>query len=835
MMTKTIYLSLFIGILCQLNTLFAQETVPPTLESPKVPIRSVQATKITKSPKIDGVLNDECWKNAPIATDFITNTPVFGNKATYTTEVKIVYDNAAIYISAVMTDPEPAKIARELSARDQIFNANCDYLGIGFDTYDDDQNGYRFMVGASGAQTDMKLVGGNNNGNYNGPDTSWDAVWDSEVSIMPNGWVVEIRIPYSMLRFPTKPVQKWGLQFNREIKRLNELDTWSPVNPKIDGIINQWGELTDLRDIKPPVRLSFSPYAAVNYKHVPNGEGGYGNQTGYNGGMDFKYGINESFTLDMTLVPDFGQVQSDNKVRNLSPFEVQFEERRPFFTEGTELFSRGDLFYSRRVGGRPMGYWDAANGAKEGEVLERNPAETRLYNATKISGRNNKKLGIGFFNAVTAPMYATYLNSNTKEERQAETAPLTNYNVFVLDQALKNNSNISFTNAATWRDGNGKYGRDANVSAVRGRFRDAKNKFELGVRGRLSQIFNPNETKAKLGATADWYLNKLGGNFNWSIGQEVQGKQWDPNDLGIFNGNNYVSNYASASYSVYKKHGPFLESNTWLGATHNMRYAPFSFQDVNLNAGFWGRTAGAHNWNMWMFSKPIKHYDYFEARTPGRQFNEKPFLNIGLNYNSDSRKKVYWGANAGVKYSQWEGNHNFRIWTWPSWRVNNHFTINLNPGFYREYNNVGFGKFGDNGAIVFGKRDVTLVENSLGLTYAATPKSNITFRARHYWNKLNYHSYSKLLENGNLEAVKEDYDLSESYNAFNIDCVYTWQFAPGSFMNVIWKKSIDNYSVGGVQANYLDNLNTTFRSPQNDGITLKVIYFLDYGSIVKRK
>lgn len=186
--------------------------------------------------------------------------------------------------------------------------------------------------------------------------------------------------------------------------------------------------------------------------------------------MDVKYGINQSFTLDMTLVPDFGQVRSDNQVLNLSPFEVKFDENRSFFTEGTELFSKGDLFYSRRVGARPINFYEVQNQLQANEYVVENPSESRLLNATKISGRTAQGLGIGFFNALTNKMEAVVEN-NLGERRFIETQPLSNYNILVFDQTLKNNSSVSFINTNVTREGSAY---DANLSAFLFNINDKK-------------------------------------------------------------------------------------------------------------------------------------------------------------------------------------------------------------------------------------------------------------------------------------------------------------------------------------------------------------------------
>jgi hypothetical protein len=307
-------------------------------------------------------------------------------------------------------------------------------FGIAIDAYNSGQNAFYFIVSAAGVQIDKIM-------SPTGQDYNWDAVWNSAVQIDEDGWTVEIEIPYFALRFPQKPEQEWSINIMRRIERKRELSFWNYVNNAVNGFVTQFGVLTGIANIQPPLRLSFSPYMTAYFDH--NGTEG---ATSITGGMDLKYGINEAFTLDMTLIPDFGQVVSDNQVLNLSPFEIQFAENRPFFTEGTDIFNKGGLFYSRRVGqtfGRAQ--------LNESETLISRPTEAPLLNATKISGRNDHGLGIGLFNAVTNATYATVLNEETGEQESRQVDPLTNFNVAVYDQNLKNNSNFSFINTKNSR------------------------------------------------------------------------------------------------------------------------------------------------------------------------------------------------------------------------------------------------------------------------------------------------------------------------------------------------------------------------------------------------
>ena len=187
-------------------------------------------------------------------------------------------------------------------------------------------------------------------------DFSWNAVWQSATTMNENEWHFEIFIPFSAIRFSNKNIQDWGLNVTRRRVKTGEQYMWNPVWPTVNGFLTQEGHWTGLENIKPPLRLQFSPYLSFYTNHYPSETEASGWSQQINGGMDVKWGINQAFTLDATLIPDFGQVQSDNQVLNLTPFEVRFNENRPFFTEGIELFNKGNFFYSRRIGGTPVSY-----------------------------------------------------------------------------------------------------------------------------------------------------------------------------------------------------------------------------------------------------------------------------------------------------------------------------------------------------------------------------------------------------------------------------------------------------------------------------------------------
>ena len=373
----------------------------------------------------------------------------------------------------------PANIRRQLTARDVLDRQDVDIFTVGFDTYHDKQNAFVFKVSAANVQADLKV---SQSGTGNGGvvyDHTWDAVWESKTSIKADGWVAEIKIPLSAIRFSKKELQDWGINFARFTRKENENSVWNPINPNISGELNQWGVLDGVKKYIPHHPSIFFALSIRWFQNITNRK-----RKCYrifkSGGMDVKYGINESFTLDMTLIPDFAQVQSDNVFLNLSPFQVKFDDYRPFFTEGTELFNKAGLFYSRRIGDAPGLASTVLNnyGDNPNYKIVKNPGITRLYNATKFSGRTKGNLGIGIFNAVSAAMYAKIRDLNTGKDTSILTEPLTNYNIIVFDQALKNRSSISFTNTNVLRKGNS---RNANVSSIDLSLFDKKNNYNFSL------------------------------------------------------------------------------------------------------------------------------------------------------------------------------------------------------------------------------------------------------------------------------------------------------------------------------------------------------------------
>lgn len=782
-------------------------------------MKVTHATRVGVAPVIDGNLNDKVWQKAEVLTDFYQYNPHNdGRKASFPTEVRLLYDNDALYVGALMHDPAPDSILRELSDRD-FDNVNADVFSIDLLPFNDGLNAFDFKVSAAGVQGDTKH-------SASGHDEEWDAVWQSAVNITDKGWVVELRIPYSAIRFPKKEVQTWGFNIWRLIRRKREWSTWDYVNRSIENTFGQYGELKGIKNIEPPLRLSLMPYASGYVEKNPEQENwGYD----FNGGMDLKYGINESFTLDMTLIPDFGQVQSDDKIYNFSPFEIRYDEKRQFFTEGTELFNKAGIFYSRRIGDTPDHIGSVEDSLNANEIIQENPSETALINATKVSGRTPDGLGVGVLNAMTDNTHAKVLDTLSGETREVLTQPFTNYNIVVFDQNLKNNSYVSLINTNYWKP---RTNRASNVTGTEFAFRDKNNKYRLRGTGIVSQQYSV-EGKPELGHKYSIGISETSGNLQYGISHNVESDTYDPNDMGFLRNNNEYSWYGEIEYNIYEPNHIY---NTWrnsIDVWHRQLYAPRKFIEWGLEAGSRITFKNYISTGFEVGGKPVEESDFFEARVPGRVFKKPPDYWLTTWFSPDYRKdfivdlRLFYHRRPGFNKSE----YNFGVS--PRWRVNNHLNFRLSTEFNQAFNERGFvSKQDEPEDIIFGKRDLINITNTLNINYIFTAKSSLSFRMRHYWISTEYTDFYRLQDNGHLEV--SDYAENEDFsqNLFNIDMKYRWQFAPGSEMTLVWKNAINSYKNENIE-DFFQNLENTLQSPASNSFSIKILYYLDYQYLTK--
>ncbi len=773
--------------------------------------KSLEVYRINTHIAIDGVLDEPEWANAPSASNFVQHEPYNAAKPSQETVVKVLFDDNALYIGARMFDTEPQNIFKELGQRDNSDNLKSDVFAVFISPYNDGINYSQFIVSASAVQTDIKITGDNE-------ARSWDAVWMSEVSIDHQGWVAELKIPYSALRFSKNSQQSWGINFARLIKRYNEWSSWNFVDKGIDGVVNQSGELKGITNVEPPTRLSFSPYVSAYAEKFPTSKSV---EYRASGGLDLKYGISEGFTLDLTLIPDFGQVKSDDKVLNLTPFEVMYSEQRPFFTEGTELFSKGNIFYTRRIGAKPIYYSSVKDKLLANEKIEENPQEAKMINATKLSGRTSSGLGLGFFNAMTRNMFATVVDTIAGTKRQIMTQAFTNYNMVVADKTLKNNSYISIANTNLYRP---EDSYSANVTATDFSLRDRRNIYSLSGVGSLSQIFNDSTTR---GFKTFIEFAKNSGNFQFEVWNNIESKRYNPNDMGYLQSPNELSTGVELEYNVYEPFWKLLKFNSSLEFVNENLYEPRLYSSNTINLGI--RTATIKRFystgiNFTLYPTDVN--DYYEPRQEGRKLVLPRRWSFSWFGSPDYRRPFVIDHGFGVWQANRMGQKGFSYNLSPRIRFNDRLLIiyRLNQSF--EYNAIGW-IAARNDSIFMGQRDVVTLNSIVDAQYTFNSKSFLNLRCRHYWRWYKYNGYHVLNSDGSLTPTDRLTAPDNNTSYLNIDLVYQWNFAPGSVLSVVWKNSIDYHS-GTIDYNYLTNVGNVLDAPQINSLSFKLLFYIDY-------
>ncbi len=791
-----------------------------TIEDSVIKRKTFETTYTSTKPKIDGDISDEVWKKAKVYSDFRQNFPNYDVPASQQTEVRVIYDNTSIYIAAKMFDTHPDSIARQLGSRDNDLYA--DQFRLVIDTYNKQQDAFDFTVYASGVQVDSRF----SDGNYN-------AVWESKVKINEDGWTAEIRIPYSAIRFPVADEHLWGIQFTRKIARNGEFLQWALTPRGVNNPLKYWGKLTGLHHIKAPVRLSLTPFVTGVTSHYPYNTPG---QSDFSqrlaGGMDLKYGLNESYTLDISLLPDFTQVQSDNLVKNLGAFKQQYDEQRPFFQENTDLFNKGGLFYSRRIGGLPTRHHDVENNLKAGETIISNPNSTKLLNIAKVSGRSSKGLGVGMLNAVLDNTYATIQDSvgNTRKEL---VEPFSNYNVTVLDKQLKNSSNVYLINTNVYRAQ--KY-ELANTTGIGGQLNNNKNTYYIAGNGVMTNVFdndtNSNRYKDNYGFLYNLSAGKSSGKFTFNINSAGISPTFNNNNLGITQERNFISNSIDANYNQYLPFKQFVNGGFGGSINHVMNYTTHTFNQMQFSLNGYLTFKNYASVHLDGATSPWGEIDYYEPRVSGRYFHRTKNFYSSVNFSSDYRKKFtysayFWGGSTGLVSPTIGNNPFFGFGCGPKMRLSNKLTVAANASYSEDNKDRGWVNFDTNGDIIFGVRYLTNVSYDFNIRYMFKNNLSLTLIGRHYWYRGHYVSFHNLSDKGELlddTQYAQNHDFN--FNTINVNMLFEWQFAPGSFATLSWKNNINSDSQTII--NQFDkNFKSTFASSQLNTLSLRVIYFFD--------
>ena len=798
-----------LSILILFQFSFAQEMVT---SNPFLPVnnkKEISTVKIKNPIKIDASLNEEDWKNVPIAKNFVMFNQENGKPELpeLRTEVKVLYDDDAIYVGAILYDNEPDKILKEISERDDIGAA--DFFGVFINGFNDGQQEFSFFVSASDGQMDLIRTTVNE-------DTSWDAIWESKAKITDIGWIVEMRIPYAALRFSEEEKQTWGINFFRELRRNRQMFTWNPVDNRKGFFTQQSGILKGIEKINTPTRLFLIPYSSF-YLNSLGKDKSFGT---LKGGLDLKYGLTDAFTLDMVLIPDFGQTRFDNKILNLGPFEQIFDENRPFFTEGTDLFNKGGLFYSRRIGQRASKYPITS----ETEEVIDFPNTIDLVNAVKVSGRTKDGLGIGFLNTITKKTDVVIRDKNTGSTRTETVEPLANYNVLVLDQRFNGNSSVSLINTNVTRNGNF---RDANVTATTFDLNTKKNTYNLNGALKYSYVNNYANLHNKNGITANLGFGETSGKIRFSVNGEYVSKDYDNNDLGFNFQTNYFSISANANYRLLQSTEKLNSFRISLNTFAQFDKATNYLQEQNFNINLNLTNKKNHSAGIGININPFERYNFYNPQVEGRFVifpkNYGMWGFISTNYNN----KFAIDLNPTIGITETKG-----WWYWgidisPRYRFNDKLSLIYRNSINNEYQDLGrVDQVGND--IIFAKRDNQTLETSLEGKYSITAKMNFGLKLRHYWSFSENNSYFKLLENGYTEAYSYSDNANQNLNLWNFDLSYSWWFAPGSQMSFLYRNASGIFQ-NTIDKNFVYNTKKVFNHEDlNHTFSISIRYFIDY-------
>lgn len=787
--------------------------------------KTIEATRIKNPPKIDGILDDDVWKDLPAYGDFLMLEPNNTGKErdTHKTEVKMAYDDDAVYFAIYLYDNEPNRILKQFSQRDNI-NAQADNFSININTLNDGINETNFYVTSAGTIADSRGENGRE-------DFSFNVVFKCNISYDDKGWYAEYRIPYNALRFPEVDIQNWSINFFRRIVHLNERYSWNYVNRQVGSRTLYNGIVTGVKNINPPIRLILFPFVQTD---VTTFDGSTDNS--FSAGLDIKYGLSDNFTLDATLIPDFGQAAFDNVTLNLGPFEQTFGENRAFFTEGTELFNRGGLFFSRRIGNGPTGSSRAFDNLQENETIIDNPNEVSVLNAVKISGRTKNKLGIGFLNAITEETNAVIRDTITGATREVTTESFANYNIFVLDQQFNQNSSVTLINTNVTRSGSF---RDANVTGLLANLSNKKNSYNLDTGIRYSSVRE--DGTSITGIRTNFQIRKTKGNFRWRINNNIADDTYDINDLGRSFRNNFNNSSAEISYEIFKPTKLFNRYRINLRYNHRRRLLKPSVATQNslsLNSFFSTPKRFSFGANVDYNSD---NDDFFEPRVQGRFVTFSSNIGARAFISSDFRKKFAYDVNVRYRNFFADPQIDYNLEISPRYRFSDNFLLVWRTALSKRDKNFGF-VTNDDTDVFLGQRDITSVENTLQASYNFDSYKALNLRFRNFWSTADYNDNIFFILNDDGSRSITDFDVEQNnpntnFNIWNIDLSFNWRFAPGSEAVLLYRNEIFNRDQQS-EINYLDSVNNLFDQPIRHTLSLRIVYFLDYnnvGNLFKKK
>ncbi len=773
--------------------------------------------------KVDGVLDEAIWDQAQTSWGWRQHEPTRGGKASVLSTCKVVYDQDALYFGIACWEDDVANIDSRLSRRDNL--ESSDMVSIYIDPYHDKTTGYNFRVNPAGVQFDAYMF---DNGNR---DQDWDAVWQAEVSRDDRGWYVEVRIPFSQIRFKPAPNMTWGLQVYRWMYGRAEDTGWVVWDRNASGFVSRWGTLTGLRDIPNPRKLEVVPYVVSKFIDPADPDPATDHwQNPWNVGADFKYGITSNLTLNATIQPDFGQVEADPAELNLSPFETFYAEKRPFFVEGAQYFQQPDfrLFYSRRIGtGDP---------------------NARIRGAAKLTGKISGNTSVAVLAAATdigvpGKAHNPFVSGSQR----------TYYGLMRLGREFRGgNHRINFMGTVVRRDQDSFLTVSDEERLLRNGYSGGMD-FELNFDDRNYRVagstvgtivnsfadhFDPTVTlDTKYGTGGKLKLEKSGGDLRGELQGRWESDKLDPNDMGFLRAPDEKSLSSQIEYQ-YNSEGStsFLQSmrvqlegfRSWLYAG-NRALDPDTGQEAWSYGRGHGQGAGIqlssfvqhrnyhHAW-VWMGKffdgtdkYSTRHTDPTDRHSPRGPLMTNPgSFSVACGLSSDWRKPL----SANLRLNRDFGAHSEgkRLEVGLRWNQNDHFSHNLSLGWGQGQNDAqwlwNYANDGSQPGVtgiagidhVFAALDQRTWQITLRTNYLLDRNRSLQLYLQPFLTTGNYTNAVWLATPDSYDLRPYDLDASQndfSYGAFNLNLVYRWEYRPGSTIFLVWSHSQERYDWRG--------------------------------------
>jgi hypothetical protein len=782
----------------------------------------IRAERITAPITLDGLLHDPQWRVVQPVSEFTQYSPEEGAAPTESTSVRILYDDDALYVGVICYDRGPLGIVSQLTRRDRTSEA--DRFTIQLDTHHDHQGAFVFTTNAVGVQSDGVL-----SQSGNAYDVSYDAVWRVETARHREGWSAEFRIPYGAIRFSAQSngVYQWGVNFRRYISRKQETDEWVMV-PSSEGLlIDKWGHVEGVRNISPPLNLSLIPYVSGGVTlETASSNRPYRSDRTAGAGLDIKYGISSNFTLDAAINPDFGQVEVDQAILNLTVFETFYPEKRQFFIEGAPLFEFGStaddsplrLFFSRRVGQRPSG--SAFVTAPQGGRIEKNPLTTTILGAAKVTGRTESGLSLGLLASVTDEENAILDSLGTKTRLVTE--PTASYNVLRLKQEFGDNSWLGMMATLAGR----AHLQPAISGGIDWNFRLDDGNYALD--GYVAGVHSSAEhTNPEGGAGKLLFSRITADNWFYNVSYNFFSANFNSNDLGFFNEARYRGGYAQVIYkepnaesALHRWSAAFGIEGRWnwdgartlaeLGASLSLDWANFwqsSFEFVVGDHAYDDAEFGING----LYLRPV-NYAFFIGANTAKQ--ERFSVSVGVSYSFDELRK---------KGTRLEVSATLRPTSWaeltPSFAFER--TTNEQTGVFDFAN--GFIAADTLGQSLIGDRDVANIEIALRGIVTFTRELSLQFYTQVLQPRGRYDNFRSLVGEQLVPYAQQNFDFNQTNFVANV--LLRWEFLPGSAAYLVWTQSRDDF-VNNYDVDFGSRFRQTFKLPHEDAVLLKVSYWI---------